>query len=123
MVGTGTEARPQGLLGDNLIPIINRIQDIFGQVTIDLKMSLPQVAVVGSQSSGKSSVLEALLVKTPNSSQEWGEFLHLPGKQFHDFDEIRDEIQAETERVAAGKNVSDKPIRLKIFSPHVLYSP
>jgi hypothetical protein len=31
------------------------------QVTLDLRISLPQVAVVGSQSSGKSSVLEALV--------------------------------------------------------------
>lgn len=31
------------------------------------------------------------------------------------------EIQAETDRVTGtNKNVSDKPIRLKIFSPHVL---
>ncbi len=31
------------------------------------------------------------------------------------------EIQAETDRVVGtNKNVSDKPIRLKIFSPHVL---
>ena len=32
------------------------------QVTLDLKLELPQVAVVGSQSSGKSSVLEALVM-------------------------------------------------------------
>jgi hypothetical protein len=34
------------------------------QVTLDLRISLPQVAVVGSQSSGKSSVLEALVSTT-----------------------------------------------------------
>ena len=64
------------------------------------------------------------LVKTqPSAGQyaEWGEFLHLQGKRFYDFDRIRQEILAETERlVGTNKGVSDKPIRLKIFSPHVL---
>ena len=58
---------------------------------------------------------------TDGHASEWGEFLHAPGKQFHDFDRIRQEIQAETDRVVGhNKNVSDKPIRLKIFSPNVL---
>lgn len=62
------------------------------------------------------------LVKTsPDDGSEWGEFLHAPGKVFEDFHAIRDEIQAETDRVVGhNKNVSDKPIRLKIFSPNVL---
>jgi dynamin 1-like protein len=56
-----------------------------------------------------------------NGVSEWGEFLHAPGKVFTDFERIRAEISAETERVSGGnKNISDKPIRLKIFSPHVL---
>jgi hypothetical protein len=78
-------------LGTSLVPLVNRLQDIFGQArrrgararpaggahvpcacltarrarpqagiaTGDLE--LPQVAVVGCQSSGKSSVLEALV--------------------------------------------------------------
>lgn len=54
-------------------------------------------------------------------ADEWGEFLHLPGRRFYDFREIRREIQAETDREAGGnKGVSDKQIRLKIYSPNVL---
>jgi dynamin 1-like protein len=36
-------------------------------VSVDLKLGLPQVAVVGSQSSGKSSVLEALVSSSSSS--------------------------------------------------------
>jgi dynamin 1-like protein len=65
------------------------------------------------------------LVKVPAAKsgqpQEWGEFLHAPGKIFYDFHRIRAEIQSETERVSgSNKNISDKPIRLKICSPNVL---
>ncbi|KAJ6734371.1 DYNAMIN 3A-LIKE PROTEIN [Salix purpurea] len=134
-------------LGSSVIPIVNKLQDIFAQLGSQSTIELPQVAVVGSQSSGKSSVLEALvgrdflprgneictrrplvlqLLQTKKKGdgtgeEEWGEFLHLPGKRFYDFSEIRSEIQAETAKEAGGnKGVSDKQIRLKIFSPNVL---
>ncbi|KAK4438084.1 Dynamin-related protein 3A [Sesamum alatum] len=133
-------------LGHSVIPLVNKLQDIFAQLGSQSTIELPQVAVVGSQSSGKSSVLEALVGrdflprgndictrrplvlqlvqrkrKADGTDEEWGEFLHLPGKKFFDFNEIRREIQAETEREAGGnKGVSDKQIRLKIFSPNVL---
>ncbi|PRW60097.1 dynamin-related 3B-like isoform A [Chlorella sorokiniana] len=134
-----------GSLGESIIPAINKLQDVFSQLSADVKLDLPQIAVVGSQSSGKSSVLEALvgrdflprgsnivtrrplilqLVKTqPAGGQyaEWGEFLHNPGKRFYDFDRIRQEILTETERVVgSNKGISEKPIRLKIYSPNVL---
>ncbi|KAH9798699.1 Dynamin-related protein 3A [Citrus sinensis] len=105
-------------IGSSVIPIINRLQDIFSPVDGELsKISLPQVAVVGSQSSGKSSVLEALvgrdflprgcdictrrplalmLVNRPRNpgddGREWAEFRHLPGKRFFDFTKVRQEI-------------------------------
>ncbi|CAN0846593.1 Dynamin-related protein 3A [Linum grandiflorum] len=133
-------------LGSSVIPMVNKLQDIFAQLGSQSTIDLPQVAVVGSQSSGKSSVLEALvgrdflprgneictrrplvlqLVQTKRkgdgSEEEWGEFLHRPDKRYYDFSEIRREIEAVTAKEAGdNKGVSDKQIRLKIFSPTVL---
>lgn len=131
---------------EQLIPIINKLQDVFNTVGADI-LHLPQIAVVGSQSSGKSSVLENIvgkdflprghgivtrrplvlqLVHVEETQQdrdynEWGEFLHAPNKIFTDFAEIRKEIEAETDRVTgSNKGISNKPINLKIYSPHVL---
>ncbi|XP_072969739.1 dynamin-related protein 3A-like [Typha angustifolia] len=142
-------AAAAGPVGSSVIPIVNKLQDIFAQLGSSSTIDLPQVAVVGSQSSGKSSVLEALVGRdflprgsdictrrplvlqlvhfprrpeaSPGEGDEWGEFLHLPGRRFYDFRDIRREIQAETDREAGeNKGVSDKQIRLKIFSPNVL---
>ncbi|XP_029615176.1 dynamin-1-like protein isoform X1 [Salmo trutta] len=148
-----------------LIPVINKLQDVFNTVGADI-IQLPQIAVVGTQSSGKSSVLEALVGRDllprgtgvvtrrplilqlvhvdpedrrktseendPNAwrnmrlyqgvdGEEWGKFLHTKNKIYTDFDEIRLEIEAETERVSGNnKGITDEPIHLKIFSPHVV---
>ncbi|RUS80640.1 hypothetical protein EGW08_011590 [Elysia chlorotica] len=45
---------------ESLIPVINKLQDVFNTVGSET-IQLPQIVVVGSQSSGKSSVLEALV--------------------------------------------------------------
>uniref|UniRef100_A0A8C8CXG4 Dynamin-1-like protein n=1 Tax=Oncorhynchus tshawytscha TaxID=74940 RepID=A0A8C8CXG4_ONCTS len=45
-----------------LIPVINKLQDVFNTVGADI-LQLPQIAVVGTQISGKSSVLESLFGK------------------------------------------------------------
>uniref|UniRef100_A0A803NC00 Dynamin-type G domain-containing protein n=1 Tax=Chenopodium quinoa TaxID=63459 RepID=A0A803NC00_CHEQI len=137
-------------LGQTLIPVVNKLQDICSQSGVSIPINLPQVAVVGSQSSGKSSVIEALvgrdflprgpdvvtrrplmlqLIQTKvnngggdgGGEVEYGEFLHFPGRKFYDFSEIRNEIQAETEREAGGnRGISEKTISLKIYSPNVL---
>ncbi|KAH3765617.1 dynamin GTPase [Pelomyxa schiedti] len=126
---------------EQLLPVINKLQDVFtlaGTEPIDL----PQIVVVGSQSSGKSSVLEhivgrdflprgsGIVTRRPLilqlstnklDSKEWGEFLHKPNVKFTDFSEIREEIKRETDRAAgSNKGVINSPINLKICSPHVL---
>lgn len=43
---------------EQLIPIVNKLQDAFTQLGVHMTLDLPQIAVVGGQSAGKSSVLE-----------------------------------------------------------------
>lgn len=122
---------------EGLIPIINRIQDAFTSLQMNVTIDLPQIAVVGGQSAGKSSVLEnfvgkdflprgsgivtrrPLILQLINASSEWGEFLHCKGKKFVNFDEVRKEIEDETDRVTgSNKGISNIPINLRVYSPH-----
>ncbi len=144
---------------ETLIPVVNKLQDVFGAIG-QRSVDLPQIVVVGSQSAGKSSVLEGLVGRdflprgtgvvtrrplvlqlyslvddngpihhtdhvvegeSTVATEEWGEFLHLPGQRFYDFSEIRNEIEKETERLTgSNKGLSNKSINLKIYSPYVL---
>jgi len=54
---------------------------------------------------------------------EYGEFLHCKGKKFADFDEIRREIENETDRMTgSNKGISNIPINLRVYSPNGKYS-
>ncbi|GME78909.1 unnamed protein product [Ambrosiozyma monospora] len=166
----------------DLIPVVNKLQDIVSTTNLT-DLDLPLLTTVGSQSAGKSSVLEnivgkdflprgtgivtrrplilqlinvkpgdALVTKTtgfetdlglqpgektledhlreahgatPSQDNgfglEWGEFLHMPGKRYYSFDNIRKEIENETARIAGkNKGISRIPINLKVYSPNVL---
>ncbi|KAK7395550.1 hypothetical protein VNO78_16112 [Psophocarpus tetragonolobus] len=138
---------------ESLIGLVNRIQractvlgDYGGAADNNtfssLWEALPSVAVVGGQSSGKSSVLESIvgrdflprgsgivtrrplvlqLHKLESGSQEYAEFLHLPRRKFTDFAVVRQEIQDETDRVTGKtKQISPIPIHLSIYSPNVV---
>ncbi|XP_017774299.1 PREDICTED: dynamin-1-like protein isoform X2 [Nicrophorus vespilloides] len=137
-----------------LIPVINKLQDVFNTVGSDA-IHLPQIIVLGSQSSGKSSVIESLvgksflprgigivtrrplilqLVYCPKEDKDhrsaldgtlelddWGIFLHAKNKIFKNFDDIRKEIEEETDRMAGeNKGICPEPINLKIYSTKVV---
>lgn len=110
-------------VGQDVIPLVNRLQDIMARLDGDAAagVELPQVAAIGGQSSGKSSVLEALVgrdflprgpeicTRRPlvlqlvrhSAPEEWGEFLHAPGRRFDDFEHIKREIQVSSSAIAA----------------------
>lgn len=46
---------------EQLIPIASKLQDVLGALGQNTTLDLPQIVVVGGQSSGKSSVLEAIV--------------------------------------------------------------
>ncbi|XP_038208568.1 dynamin isoform X11 [Zerene cesonia] len=124
---------------EQLIPIVNKLQDAFTQLGVHMQLDLPQIAVVGGQSAGKSSVLEnfvgrdflprgsgivtrrPLILQLINGNAEYAEFLHCKGKKFTDFNEVRAEIESETDRITgSNKGISPVPINLRVYSPNVL---
>ncbi|KAG8405063.1 vacuolar protein sorting-associated protein 1 [Metarhizium acridum] len=58
---SGNLATPGGISDPALIQLVNKLQDVFATVGVNNPIDLPQIVVVGSQSSGKSSVLENIV--------------------------------------------------------------
>lgn len=103
-------------------------------------LTLPSIVVIGSQSSGKSSVLEAIvgheflpkgsnmvtrrpieltLVNTPDAKAEYGEFPALGLGKITDFSQIQRTLTDLNLAVPAEQCVTDDPIQLSIYSPNV----
>lgn len=124
------------LLTRKMIEIRNILQTVGQSGTL----TLPSIVVIGSQSSGKSSVLEAIvgheflpkgsnmvtrrpieltLVNTPNAQAEYGEFPALGLGKITDFSQIQRTLTDLNLAVPEKDCVSDDPIQLTISSPNV----
>ncbi|VDK53803.1 unnamed protein product [Anisakis simplex] len=142
---------------ESLIPVVNKLQDVFAAIgTREAEIQLPQIVVVGSQSAGKSSVIEGIVGRdflprgtgivtrrplilqlinvplddketrknlqgTDIKSDEWAIFEHSKTKIFTSFDDVRKEIEVETDRLTGtNKGISAIPMSLKIYSANVV---
>lgn len=133
------------LLTRKLIEVRNILKEIDHESD---QLTLPSIVVIGSQSSGKSSVLEAIvgheflpkgnnmvtrrpieltLIHTPaqpgrptkDTLVEYAEFPGLGLGRITDFSHVQKTLYDLNMAVPASECVSDEPIELRIHSPHV----
>ncbi|KAL2179162.1 P-loop containing nucleoside triphosphate hydrolase protein [Thermothelomyces heterothallicus CBS 202.75] len=140
-----TDDRTPGeiLKDDHMMYITKRmieIRNLLQKVGQSSTVTLPSIVVIGSQSSGKSSVLEAIvgheflpkgsnmitrrpieltLVNDPQARTDYGEFPDLGLSKVTDFSLIQKTLTELNQSVPESLCVTDDPIRLTIHSPRI----
>ncbi|KAI9678682.1 MAG: dynamin-like GTPase mgm1 [Caeruleum heppii] len=133
----------QGARDDQMMLLTKKmieIRSLLQTVGQSEALTLPSIVVIGSQSSGKSSVLEAIvgheflpkgsnmvtrrpieltLVNTPDAKAEYAEFPALGLGKVTDFSHVQKTLTDLNLAVPDADCVSDDPIQLSIYSPNV----
>ena len=117
-----------------LVGLVDKLRDI----GLSDLIAMPRIAVLGSQSSGKSSLLESIVginflprgsgvvtrrplelrLQRSNTNRPYGIFpKDSPDEKFYDFDQVRIMIEKLTDKVCGDrKGIIDDPIILQVFS-------
>ncbi|CCM03087.1 uncharacterized protein FIBRA_05207 [Fibroporia radiculosa] len=136
--GVPPDTRQNGLM--HLTRKLIEVRSMLLSIDQSDALKLPSIVVIGSQSSGKSSVLEAIvgheflpkgsnmvtrrpieltLIHTPDTQEEYGEFPALGLGRITDFSNIQRTLTDLNLAVPASDAVSNEPIDLRIYSPRV----
>ena len=129
-------ANDDNILFQKLRKLINLI-DQLRDCGVNEYIQLPRICSLGTQSSGKSSVLESIVgldflprgdgvvTRRPlelrlchiNHGEPWAIFEERKGQKFTDFNKVREMIETLTDEVCKeDKNIVDKPIVLNVYS-------
>jgi len=125
-------------LFENLRKLINVVDEL-RDVGLQQYINLPRIAVLGTQSSGKSSLLESImgidclprgdgvvtrrplelrLVHTQHADKPWAVFEEIKAEKFFDFDKVKDKINELTDKICGvSKGIVDNPIVMTVYSP------